>query len=669
MKKIIIKEFNKSIFKKKVNKSEIYFFKNNNIKFFIIYKRFGELIIYSFNFIFIIIYYLYYLSLEKCFDGESECSRKINWIKKKINEGLLCTFFLLFFCELMIHKIISKLHLIHMIIIFFYFYTYSHGLEFDDHGFFNFLGIITALIIGIIGFLPFNFLVIIIKSKNKLILFIYLLFLIFSLIVYKYYLTNFLGCENWRKGLNNTYLINDINKYSCQIKLPNYCTYKLIKYIFDLTTSRDFKCRNSRHAKNVILKYSKSKYINKNVKKIGFPSITNKALWSKKISKDFSILEIYRKYLIDMENKTLLNTIKKENWPEIIVDFSNNEKGKMIINLHFNKKLSIERKKKESVYHPYSNNIIILYFDSISRANGMRKLKKTLSFFEKFMPYNSKKFHSFQFFKYHSFKHYTPGNYPKLFFDKSNESKSEGIRITYYLKKYGFITAFSNDMCNVHPMISKMGITREEICDHEFLLCDPNSQHVTSMIKRCLYGKKNVEYQYEYGLQFWRLYKNNRKFLMIVNNDGHEGTLEVIKYDDDIVFNFLNNLYKDNLLNDTTILLLSDHGCSLPSIFYFNDFFQIEKHLPMLFIFASDKENLSYYEQYNNIYENQQHFITAYDIYNTLCYLILGNNYHNNRDIKKDFITKSNLGINLFDSINTKRSPQDYDSMDTEICK
>lgn len=142
---------------------------------------------------------------------------------------------------------------------------------------------------------------------------------------------------------------------------------------------------------------------------------------------------------------------------------------------------------------------------------------------------------------------------------------------------------------------------------------------------------------------------------MIVNNDGHEGTLEVIKYDDDIVFNFLNNLYKDNLLNDTTILLLSDHGCSLPSIFYFNDFFQIEKHLPMLFIFASDKENLSYYEQYNNIYENQQHFITAYDIYNTLCYLILGNNYHNNRDIKKDFITKSNLGINLFDSINTKK--------------
>ena len=668
MKKMIIKEFNKIIFEKKVNKNKIYFIKHNNIKCIIIYKRFSKIIIYSFNFIFVIIYYLYYLSLEKCFDGEAECSRKIKWIKKKLNEGLLCTFFLLFCCELMIHKIISKLHLIHMILIFFYFYSYSHGLEFDDHGFFNFLGVITALIIGIIGFLPFNLLFIIIKYKNKLILFIYLLFLIFSLVVYKYNFTSLFGCENWRKGLNNTYLINDINKYSCQIKLPNYCTYKVIKYIFDLTTSRDFKCRNSRNAKDIILKYSKSKYINKNIKKIGFPSITNEALWPNKIDKNFSFSKI-RKNLIDMENKTLLNTIKKENWPEIIVDFSNNGQGNMTINLHFNKKLSIERKKKESEYHPFSNNIIILYFDSVSRANGMRKLKKTLSFFEKFMPYNSKKFHSFQFFKYHSFKHYTPGNYPKLFFDKYSGLKKEGVRITYYLKKYGFITAFSNDMCNFHPMSLKMGMTKEEICDHEFLLCDPNSQHITSMIKRCLYGKKNIDYQYEYGLKFWRLYKDNRKFLMIVNNDGHEGSLEVIKYDDDIVFNFLNILYKDNLLNSTTILLLSDHGCSLPSIFYFNDFFQIEKHLPMLFILTSDKENLSYYEQYNNIYENQQHFITAYDIYNTLCYLMLGNNYHNNQDIKKDFIATSKLGQNLFDIINTKRRPEDYDDMETGICK
>ena len=63
----------------------------------------------------------------------------------------------------------------------------------------------------------------------------------------------------------------------------------------------------------------------------------------------------------------------------------------------------MQRKKLEKYYNPYSNNIMILYFDSVSRVTGIRQLKKTLSFFERFMPYNSKDFHSFQFFKYHAF--------------------------------------------------------------------------------------------------------------------------------------------------------------------------------------------------------------------------------------------------------------------------
>ena len=155
---------------------------------------------------------------------------------------------------------------------------------------------------------------------------------------------------------------------------------------------------------------------------------------------------------------------------------------------------------------------------------------------------------------------------------------------------------------------------------------------------------------------------------MIVNNDGHEGTLEVIKYDDDVVFNFLNILYKDNLLNDTTILLLSDHGTPMPSIYYFNDFFKIEKQLPMLYILTTDKYNQTYHQQYQNIYVNQQKFITAYDIYNTICYLMLGKIYYQKEKLDSDFISKSKLGINLFDQINKKRNPRKYKSMNSKTC-
>ena len=73
---------------------------------------------------------------------------------------------------------------------------------------------------------------------------------------------------------------------------------------------------------------------------------------------------------------------------------------------------------------PYSENILILYVDSVSRASAMRQLKKTTKFLEQFMSYDgglnqkyiSGKFHSFQFFKYHSFLGHTSNNYPKLFY-------------------------------------------------------------------------------------------------------------------------------------------------------------------------------------------------------------------------------------------------------------
>ena len=123
-----------------------------------------------------------------------------------------------------------------------------------------------------------------------------------------------------------------------------------------------------------------------------------------------------------MDNNKLLNKIPK--LPEIIVDFSKNPYGEMIINLNYNKKLSQKRKKLENHSNPYYKNILLLYLDSVSRANSIRQLKKTMKFIEQFMPYDSpfhKKFysenyHSFQFFKYYSFIGYTSVNYPIIFY-------------------------------------------------------------------------------------------------------------------------------------------------------------------------------------------------------------------------------------------------------------
>ena len=103
-------------------------------------------------------------------------------------------------------------------------------------------------------------------------------------------------------------------------------------------------------------------------------------------TKKSNILLYVKKNLLDMDNKELLNKAR-ENIPEIITDFSKNKFGELIINVNYNNTLSKERKKLERNIKPYSDNIIILYFDSVSRCNGLRQLKKTFKFIEKFMPY------------------------------------------------------------------------------------------------------------------------------------------------------------------------------------------------------------------------------------------------------------------------------------------
>ena len=107
--------------------------------------------------------------------------------------------------------------------------------------------------------------------------------------------------------------------------------------------------------------------------------------------------------------------------------------------------------------------------------------------------------------------------------------------------------------------------------DHQLLLCDPNIADYNSPRKRCLYGNLNAYHLFEYMNQFWRKYENNRKLSVIIINDPHEGTLELTKYTDDVMYNFLISLFNDNLLKDSSIILLSDHGSGMPSLYYINE--------------------------------------------------------------------------------------------------
>ena len=58
---------------------------------------------------------------------------------------------------------------------------------------------------------------------------IYILLLLFF---YIFVSSSGKNCDDWPKGLNNSYIENDKSKYGCQIQIPKLCLYKRLEYIF-----------------------------------------------------------------------------------------------------------------------------------------------------------------------------------------------------------------------------------------------------------------------------------------------------------------------------------------------------------------------------------------------------------------------------------------------------
>ena len=337
-----------------------------------------------------------------------------------------------------------------------------------------------------------------------------------------------------------------------------------------------------------------------------------------------------------------------------------------------NQSLIKEKRKLAKKYKNIKfNNVYIIYFDAISRNNFIRKLKKSTKIIEKMLYTNKIKegnfnnFNAFQFFKYHNFNSYTEGNIFPLFYGNQRNSK-KGISLVKFFNERGFITAAAHNSCNKEifdwPRKNKHVIFSNFDHENVAMFCDPNYEDKKdkwsiingkgSVFRRCFYGKDSVDYNFEYILQFLENYKTEKKFFRLSIADGHEGTTEVIKYVDDSFSSFLLNIMKNYFDNKTAIIIFSDHGPHMPGphdiLFYEEKLF--ERYLGLLILILPNSND------YNSsaIFFNQQQFITAYDIHDTLLDMInVNKNAYKNMNLYK--------GQTLFLKINgRKRNCQNY---------
>ena len=611
---------------------------------------------------------LYIKSLLGCKGDESICVLNSN-LKYILDDIYYCTSSILYFLAFLFFlqaQLCSKYQIIIFVLIMIELIYKDRGDNFLHHGILNLSALFILLILGELIILIFILIIKFIKKKQYINLFIFsFIIIVSSFLFFIKHIENYY-CKNWALGLNGTLIDNNKTIYSCSIKIPsNKCLIDIISPFLDVSKLFNKKCENREEKEKYLLKEISYLKNSSEVKRIGYPiSIGDEEeLKGKPAPYSNSLLTFMKLHLINMNEFDKKNIFKRKK-PEVIVDFTENEYGKLNINLNYNQELSNKRMNLSKDIS--SNNILFIFIDNLSRPHFYRQFKKTAKFLKKFFSYkgfstNSEdNFHGFEFLKYHKIDGATLGNAIPMFSGVYFDPKNRMISIVKDLKKLGYITCNAQDVCHKELMgVAELENYTYIEFDHEYATpnCDPNIYTFgyglfggeNGLLRKCLYGKENIEYTLEYGKQFWKAYKNNKKFLRIVNTYAHEYSGEKVKYTDEATFNFLNDLFLTNQLKNTTIFLAGDHGFALMGIYKVlnpNDW-DIEKFMPFFVMIVPDLKNKSLEEQYSEILKNQQILITPFDIYYTIRHIIYGNTYKNNL-----FPEQNNEGESLFKYIN-----------------
>ena len=613
-------------------------------------------------FIYILSFIIYKHSLFTCENNSpNECIEKydIKIIFHCFIKCMISGFILSANLALIFWKFLSAFHIFIFIGFLFLLILFDIGNDIYSHGLINIIVLFIALIFGFLLFGVLEGLIESIMSKKKAMGYFLLGIMIFT--IASFFLMYFLliNCSYWDNGFRKTNIDNDLNKYSCEIIKPNKCYMNLFGGIFDFSKMMKYSCeKNENHyfdevLDNYIIYYDKQ--FSDNTTVLNYP-LTNNLNLNNEITLD----------------KNIANNIKGSTEKDLTnseVFLIKNDKYANI-EMHIKKNITLEEERKKlSKNNQKIKNIIFIYFDSLSRVHFHRKLTDFSNFLSDLPDISNNLYDSFEFFKYHTFGN--DGNHLStlsMFYGK------DSLDIITHLKKNGFITAQTANICSQNL---NLNINNNDKFDHEniAMFCDPyynyindknnNIKGINSSIKRCLYGKNTYEYVIKYGNLFWNTYPNNNKFLLMGFFDGNDKSGEVIKYMDLSLSDFLLDLINQGKFRRTSLIIASASGQLKFGIFNKMDSeFFYEKNLGSFFL-VLDKINIDK-DLLQIIKKNQQSFVTPYDIYDTI--ISIGYDCYDD-DCFNNINKKSNKGKSIFNIIDGKeRNCESYNEILAKEC-
>ena len=609
--------------------------------------------------IYIISFFMYKQSLFNCGNvSMNECIEKynINILIDCFIKCILSGFILSFNLAMIYWQILATTHLFGFVAFLFLLLILDMGNDLYSHGIINFVFLIVSSIYGFLFYCMIKIIIESISNKNykMLLLMIGVIILGCGGFITIYLLL--VNCSYWDKGLGDKKIDNDKNKYTCKIIKPNTCYMDMLGYLFDFSKMTNYDCDKNNNPlfndiiDNYILYYDKE--FSEDINVLNYPKTALMNLYSES---EGSLDKKVINNITGTEEKDLINS-------EV---FLVRNKSHASIEMNINKNVTLEKERKSlSIPNAKIKNIIMIYFDTLSRAHFHRRFSDFSSFISDLDDLTNNNYASFEFMKYHTFGN--EGFNPTLlsmFFGKNSFTHEKPIHIISHLKKKGYITAQSANVCsqNLNKNINYEIINDKFDYENIAMFCDPlynlaniknsNIKGINSSIKRCLYGKNSYEYVFNYGKIFWDAYPNNNKFLLLGLFDGSEKSGEVVKYMDNALSDFLLDLINKKKFHRTALFLVSSTGELKMGIYNkMNTEYFYEKNLGSFFLVlhrAGIEQDII-----DKIKINEQSFVTAYDIYDSL--LSIGYNCYDD-NCWKEIKNKSKNGKSVFSLIDGKK--------------
>lgn len=267
--------------------------------------------------------------------------------------------------------------------------------------------------------------------------------------------------------------------------------------------------------------------------------------------------------------------------------------------------------------------------DTVSRKQFYRKMEEVVEYLEYLNSTN--KYEIYQFFRLISNGFSTEYNTRAMYTGSQLRQNRRGRPYWDFFSGQGNIAAYVNGFCE--DWMSVFLKTKFKGMDHalfypwchfEFHPLEKtfgNFAGPFSIVRRCINGKYVHDYIFDYISDIWNNYSPYGKIIHVSFQEGHEGTGEVLRTLSPSMEKFLKLMEDKAELENTVLILTSDHGSHMGPYYMASDMGKFEQKLPLLLMIFPKKFLDKYPEFRKHLRENEQRLVSHYDIHWTLRHL------------------------------------------------